>query len=291
MVEATFKISAFGDEIAQDLDEQLTTLNALKIGGLDLRGAWGKNVLHMEDDDLFKVVEVCNAHNVTVACLGSPIGKSPIEAPIEEEIGSLRKIFHVGEIVGCRRIRMFSFYPPDPEGGRHPSSNEGYDAYVATSVERLSKLADLAETEGFTLLLENEKGIVTDTLARSEAVMKAVDSPALRFLWDSANFVQVGEAQVVERGWPMVGDMIGYVHIKDAVLSDGHVVPAGEGDGQLHLLLTHLKASGYQGVLALEPHLKIAGHSTGFSGAEGMEMAVTALRKVMAATGCTEVSW
>ncbi len=43
---ATFRISAFGDEIAPDLDEQLTTLRSLAIGYLDLRGAWGKNVLY-----------------------------------------------------------------------------------------------------------------------------------------------------------------------------------------------------------------------------------------------------
>lgn len=280
---ATFTISAFGDEIAPDLAEQLTTLNALGVGGLDLRGAWGKNVLRMDDDDLAQVVEVCNAHNVQVACLGSPIGKSPIEEPLDAEINNLTRIFEIGETVGCRRVRLFSFYPPDT------STNEHYDAYVAEATARLAKLTEMAEREGFVLLLENEKGIVTDTLARCEAVVKAVDNPALRFLWDSANFIQVGEERVVERGWPMVGDLIGYVHIKDAVLADGHVVPAGEGDGQLPLLLTHLKEAGYQGILALEPHLKIAGHSIGFSGADGMRIAVTALRKIMAETGCVEI--
>jgi sugar phosphate isomerase/epimerase len=281
-VTATFTISAFGDEIAPDLEEQLTTLNALEIGGLDLRGAWGKNVVRMDDDDLAQVVKLCSAHKIQVACLGSPIGKSPIQEPIDYEIGNLTRIFHVGETVDCRRVRLFSFYPPDT------STNELYDDYVEESTARLAKLAEMAEAEGFTLLLENEKGIVTDTLARCKAVVEGVNSPALRFLWDSANFIQVSEERVVERGWPMVGDLIGYVHIKDAVLADGHVVPAGEGDGQLPLLLTHLKASGYQGILALEPHLKIAGHSTGFSGAEGMKTAVTALRKVMAGAGCVE---
>jgi len=278
----TFTISAFGDEIAPDLAEQLTTLNALGIGGLDLRGAWGKNVVRMEDDDLAQVVQLCDAHGIQVACLGSPIGKSPITEPIDYEIGNLTRIFQVGEIVGCRRVRLFSFYPP------YTSTNEHYDDYVEEATARLAKLTEMAEREGFVLLLENEKGIVTDTLARCEAVVKGVNNPALRFLWDSANFVQVGEERVVGRGWPMVGHLIGYVHIKDAVLSDGHVVPAGEGDGQLPELLTHLKASGYQGVLALEPHLKIAGHSSGFSGAEGMKIAVTALRKIMAETGCIE---
>ncbi len=283
MTSATFRISAFGDEIAPDLDEQLKTLRQLDIGQLDLRGAWGKNILHMEDEDLAQVVKTCAAHGVEVACIGSPIGKSPITEPIDYEMNNLRSIFKAGESVGCRNIRVFSFYPPDT------STNEGYDAYVETSVERLSQLAELAAQEGFTLLLENEKGIVTDTLVRCEKVLKAVDSPHFRFLWDSANFVQVGESQVVERGWPMVGDLIGYVHIKDAVLSDGHVVPAGEGDGQLALLLAKLKTQGYQGTLALEPHLKIAGHSSGFSGAEGMRVAVTALRKLMDEVDCVEV--
>lgn len=288
-IEATFKISAFGDEIAPDLDEQLVTLKALGIGYLDLRGAWGTNVLRMSDAEVDRVVRVCADHGVQVACLGSPIGKSPIEVPVQMEMDNLTRIFQVGEKVGCRNVRLFSFYPPDPEGRQHPESNAGYDAYVEICIERLQKLTEMAAAEGFILLLENEKGIVTDTLARSETVVRAINSPHLRFLWDSANFIQVGEERVVERGWPMVGDLIGYVHIKDAVLSDGHVVPAGEGDGQLPLLLTHLIEKGYEGILALEPHLKIAGHSSGFSGADGMRMAVTALRKVMDEVGAIEI--
>ena len=41
-------------------------------------------------------------------------------------------------------------------------------------------------------------------------------------------------------------------------------------------------------VLALEPHLAVAGHSSGFSGPEGMEVAVRALRRVMQEQGCRE---
>ncbi|MBN1246929.1 MAG: sugar phosphate isomerase/epimerase [Anaerolineae bacterium] len=280
---ATFRVSAFGDEIAPELDEQLTTLRGLNIGCLDLRGAWGKNVLHMDEDDLARVARVCAAHGVQVACIGSPIGKSPIVEPIDTEMDNLRRIFRAGEVVGCRNVRLFSFYPPDT------STNELYDQYVETAIARLMTLTEMAAKEGFTLLLENEKGIVTDTLARCETVVKGIGSPSFRFIWDSANFIQVGEERVVERGWPMLGNAIGYVHIKDAVLSDGHVVPAGEGDGQLPLLFNHLKEAGYRGTVALEPHLKIAGHSTGFSGADGMRVAADALRKVMAEVGCTEV--
>ena len=283
MIDAKFKLSAFGDEIADDLTEQLSTLNKLNIGYLDLRNAWGTNVVDMDDDDLTRVIKVCQTHNIKIACLGSPIGKSPIKEPIDFELGNLRQIIKVGNTVGCRNVRMFSFYPPDT------STNKDYDQYVNESIERLLKLTELATNEGFILLLENEKGIVTDTLSRCQTVVKTIDSPNLRFLWDSANFIQVGEAQVVERGWPMLKDYIGAVHIKDAVLRDGHVVAAGEGDGQLPLLLTSLKKQGFQGFLTLEPHLKIAGHSTGHTGPELMAYAVNALRKVMADTGCIEI--
>jgi sugar phosphate isomerase/epimerase len=199
------------------------------------------------------------------------------------ELNNLARIMEIGEAVGCRRVRMFSFYPPDT------STNEHYDQYVEQSAERLTKLAEAAEREGFVLLLENEKAIVGDTIARCHALVTAVDNDHLRFLWDPANFIQVGEANPTEQGWPLLGEHIGYVHIKDAQLAEGKVQPAGKGDGQVPELLAKLKEVGYQGFLALEPHLVVAGHSSGFSGADGMKLAVESLREVMDEVGCKEV--
>jgi sugar phosphate isomerase/epimerase len=280
---ATFRLSAFGDEISNDLAEQLQVLVGLNVRGLDLRGAWGKNVAKMSDEDVARVKQVCGEFGVKIACLGSPVGKSPLAEPLDMEKANLTRLMAIGNALGTRFIRIFSFYPADI------STNEHYDQDVPQSAARLGELARLAEKEGFTLALENEKAIVTDTPERSLAVVKAVNSPALRFAWDPANFVQVGVAKPIDRGWAGLQPYVGYVHIKDAVLADGHVVPAGEGDGQVRELLVNLKTMNYQGTLALEPHLKIAGHSSGFSGAEGMTMAVNALRKLMAETGCQEV--
>ena len=120
--------------------------------------------------------------------------------------------------------------------------------------------------------------------------MTGVQSDYLQFLWDPANFVQVGETQVTQDGWPLLGSFVGYVHIKDASLAERKVRPAGQGDGQISELLTHLKQSGYAGVLSLEPHLVSANHSNGYSGPQGMAVAVEALRQVMFETGCEERS-
>ena len=82
--------------------------------------------------------------------------------------------------------------------------------------------------------------------------------------------------------WPLLADYTTHVHIKDAVFADGSVRPAGEGDGAVGELLAALVARGYQGFLTLEPHLQIAGPAGGFSGAEGMRVAVRALRELLA---------
>jgi sugar phosphate isomerase/epimerase len=279
---ASFTLSAFGDEIAADLEEQLAHLNDLGIHWLDLRGAWGINVLKMTDEQIHQVKRLCAEYGIQIACIASPIGKSPLGDPIENELKNLDRMIAIGKVLNCRRIRMFSFYPPDI------STNTHYDQHLDETIGRLARLAERAQTADVELLHENEKEIVGDTLARCQALVHGVNSPHLNFLWDSANFVQVGEEDVVERGWPMLGDSTTYVHIKDAKLADGSVHPAGDGDGQIRELLRMLLKQDYQGFLSLEPHLMVAGKSGGFSGKENMTIAVTALRKIMDEVGCIE---
>jgi sugar phosphate isomerase/epimerase len=282
MTTATFVLSAFGDEIADDLAEQLHLLRDLRVGYLELRGAWGQNVLKMDDDTLDAVRWKCAEFGAVVSCIGSPLGKSPIADPLEREMSNLERIFHAAEVVGARRIRIFSFYPPDT------STNAAYDDYVAEATARLAKMADAARREGFTLLLENEKDIVGDTPERCHAILSAVNSPHLRFAWDPANFVQVGVARPMERGWSLLGPYVTHVHVKDAHLADGSVCAAGEGDGQVGELLTALRDGGYRGFLSLEPHLVVAGRSGGFTGPGGMTYAVSTLRRLMTSLDCVE---
>ena len=279
---ATFTLSAFGDEIAPALADQLTVLRELQIGYLELRGVWGKNVLSLSDAEAEQVKAECEQYGIAVSAIGSPIGKSPLNEPIETVIANLQRIIAIAEIVGTRRVRIFSFYPPDS------STNAHYDQHLAETVTRLARLAAVAQSAGVQLLLENEKHIVGDTIARCHALLTQVNSPALVFAWDPANFVQVGETAITERAWPQLGHYTGYVHIKDSRLADGTVQPAGQGDGQVGLLLSHLRDAGYQGFLALEPHLVVAGHSSGFSGPAGMQIAVDALRTLMQTHNCVE---
>lgn len=237
--EAPFTLSAFGDEIDADLEAQLRLLKELRIGHLELRSAWGVNVTMLDDSQVEAVAAACSRFSIRVSCIGSPVGKSPITRPLEQELARLERVLDIAEEVGTRRVRVFSFYPLD-EG------DEGQkDRYLAEVVVRLSELARHAESRDILLLLENEKGVVGDTPERCHAILKAVDSPHLRFVWDPANFVQVSVARPTERGWPLLAPYVAHVQVKDALLADGSVRVAGEGDAQVPELLARLRDDAY----------------------------------------------
>lgn len=275
---APFTLSAFGDEIAPDLTEQLHVLQELKIGYLELRGVWDKNVLVLDDAEVARVRQLCESAGVAISAIGSPIGKSPLDAPLTTERNNLQRAIQIARQVGTKIIRIFSFYPPDT------SSNAHYDQHVDAVVDRIGQLTQVAVREGIVLVLENESDIVGDTIDRCHHILRTIDSPALRFAWDPANFVAVGEDAPTVRGWPLLGAYTHHVHIKDFRLADRTIVPAGEGDGQVGLLLQQLQAANYQGFLALEPHLVSAGRRSGFSGPQGMDQAAVALRALLADT-------
>lgn len=283
MGKVAWRISAFGDEISDDLSEQLRVMRLLKVGYLELRGVWGKNVLHLNDEEVQAIAAKCAEAQIAVSAVGSPVGKSPITQPISVDLQNLHRIFAIAEGVGTRLVRVFSFYPPT--ASETPISDA---ALVEESIARLTTMSEAAQAAGFQLVLENENGIVGDSVARCKRLLEAVPSNLLGFAWDPANFVHVGESAAVSDGWDALGPRTQHVHVKDYKMATGEILPAGEGDGQFDLLLSNLANSGYRGFLAMEPHLAIAGHSSGFSGADGMERAVAALRSLMESVGVDE---
>ena len=89
----------------------------------------------------------------------------------------------------------------------------------------------------------------------------------------------VGEA------YPLVGDYTAYIHVKDAMMGKGMVVPAGDGDGELRLLLLELCRRRYSGFLSLEPHLRAAGRFEGFTNPQLFVEASKAIKRLLTEEG------
>jgi 3-dehydroshikimate dehydratase len=271
LIAATFLLSAFGDEIDDDLTKQLDVLAGEGITALELRSAWGINILELSDDQVRQVHELLDRYSFQVSALGSPIGKSPLSAPRAVEQDRLDSAIAATESLGTRLVRIFSYYVPPEE----------LDEARNEVIQRLGLLAERAAQAGVILLLENERGIYGENPTRCHDVLASINSPALRMAFDPANFVQAG-VRPMEEAWPLLGNFVAHVHIKDAVFSDGTIRPAGQGDGDIPRLLATLNALDYTGYLTLEPHLSFAGPAGGYSGEAGMRTAIHALKALLA---------
>ena len=103
------------------------------------------------------------------------------------------------------------------------------------------------------LLHENEKGIYGEKAKECKKLMEHFYGDHFKCIFDFANFIQAEEN--TWNAYELLKPYIAYIHVKDALLKDGSVVPAGYGDGQVARILGDLIQNGYSGYLSLEPHL------------------------------------
>lgn len=252
----SWELSGFGDEIDTDPIVQVAVLQSLGAHFVEVRSAWGVNVIDLSEEQLSTLSTILSEREMGVSAIASPIGKVDVALPIDHEVRRLGAAIVAAQRLGSRYIRLFSFYR---QAGRSPTSTRD-DVLV-----RMRALADLAERENVILLHENEKDIYGDTPERVLDIVESVGSSALRLAWDNANFVQVGVKPFTD-GYRMLRPHLEYLQVKDAVAATGGVVPAGEGDGELLATLTALRDDGYTGFASLEPHLTDTTALGGFSG-------------------------
>jgi sugar phosphate isomerase/epimerase len=270
-------LSGFSDEIAQDFSEQCSVVAGLGLKYLELRSAWGTNVLDLDDDQLTLVQALLAEHGLQVSSIGSPIGKIGIEDDFGPHLDRMRHAADVARRLGAPYVRIFSFFIP---AGADP------DSYRDEVLRRMTALAEVAQDADLVLLHENEKEIYGDVPRRCLDVVTSVASPHLRLAWDPANFVQVGVKPFTE-GYADLRPHLAYVQIKDALFSDASVVVAGAGDGEVVDTVRALRDDGFDGFFSLEPHLGSFDRIGGFSGAELWTSAWKAFTDILTAEGIT----
>ncbi|MBN1541255.1 sugar phosphate isomerase/epimerase [candidate division KSB1 bacterium] len=266
-----YRLSAFADEIADDLETQIRVLQNHGIDHIELRGVWGKNALDLEPAEIERLIEHTRDAGIAFSAIGSPIGKAAVDSDFRSQLEALKRALDLADRLDAPFIRIFSYYPPP---GTDP------DAYQQPVVERLAALVELAENAGRVLAHENEKEIFGDTAARCRVLFDEIDSPSFAAVFDFANFVQCNQRPYRD-AWPLLRDHVCYFHIKDALLADGAVVPAGQGDGDVAAVLSEAFVEGFSGFLSLEPHLSVAAGNYGRTTPELFATAVQSLHQVL----------
>mgnify|MGYP000299118549 CR=1 FL=1 len=308
-------LSGFADEAANNktITEQFAAFAALGMQYFSIRfidvGGGVKNVMKLEPAEIRTVKSMMAEYGLRVSSIGSPIGKVKLRdvedgtknvyVPLKKYLASdVKRACQLAHKLETKLIRGFSFYPPK---GSNPHD------YLSEAVDRLGQIAEVCQQNEVTFGLEVEANLVGCTGHLLAEIYRQVNHPAMLLVFDAANILVQGysQAELFEQYLAMKPGL-GWLHIKDyrspsRLTKTGHVdedalkhfVPADVGDSgherilrdfaqSLPSLEGKLQRRGVPGVfLDLEPHLKGGGQFGGFSGPDGMGVALRSLCRVL----------
>ena len=221
------RLFGFADEASSQMSGQIAAMKRNGLQGLEIRGVDGENIAKITPHKAREVRKILEDNGLCVWSMGSPIGKVRLDEDFDAHMDQLRYVLDLADILGAGNVRMFSFYTQEHAAVRNQV------------IDRLGMMLEEAKDTGIVLCHENEKGIYGDTAEHCMELLQAL--PQLHAVFDPANFVQCGEDTL--RAWEMLKERVRYLHIKDA-LSDGSVVPAGKGEGNVPFIV---KDYGYFG--------------------------------------------
>ena len=235
-------IYAFADEASPNIDNQIIAMQRNGLSGLEIRGVDGENVSSISLEKAKEVKKKMDDAGLVTWSIGSPIGKIKITDDFKSHLDTFKHTLDIAEILGAKNIRLFSFYIPEntkPEDCKNEVN------------ERMGAFLETAKGRNINLCHENEKGIYGDIPERCLELHKAL--PRLKGIFDPANFVQCGADTL--KAWDILKNYIFYMHIKDS-LTDGNVVPAGKGAGNVEYIAKSFIEKGGRD-FTIEPHLTI----------------------------------
>ena len=271
------KLSAFADEVTDDFLEQVKYLAGENVGYIEIRFVNQKNVMDLTRDELNEAKKMIVDHGLKVCAIGSPIGKVKIDEPFAPHLDKFKHAVELALFFEAPYIRMFSYYPPE---GKDISD------YRDEVMERMSAKVEVLNDVDTIMVHENETDIYGHTAGNCVDIVKTVNSPKLRLVYDPANFVWGQKiTDNIEKCWPLMKPYVVHIHIKDWKLGEDLGSIPGEGDGQIKELLAELAAMNYEGCLTMEPHLRAGGQFGGDTGPELFSKAIAAVRQLTAGVG------
>jgi len=260
------RITAITDEISQDLGYALNVLSGYGATSCELRNVYGVYIVDADDAVLASVESDLTISGMTVDCLDTPLFKCNLDAvgtadafgathnaaerSLSDQWPLLDRCLELAHQLKTPYMRIFAFW----RKGELTADRR------TAIIEVLSKAAGIAGASGITLLLENEHACLLGTAAETADVVRAIDSPWLKMVWDPGNAMMLGEA-VLPDGYDACKDVMAHIHLKDVAISEDDSLMwacIGSGNGQYSRLFQVLAESGYTGSVALETHWKSA---------------------------------
>ena len=277
------RLSVLTDEVSANLVEALDWAVKNGFKHVEIRMVDGANVSNLSDADVDRVRREVDQRGLKVSAIASPLFKCALDPsrPVdsgdlfgnkEEDLAThmkkLPRAIQIAKKLGTKNIRIFSFW-----------REKDVRKYMPEVIEHLKKAAAVAEKEGVLLLQENENACNGGYAEEVAEIVRKVNSPAMRVLWDPGNENYGGKSCYPE-GYEKVKGLFAHVHLKDSVTGkDGKTacVPIGQGKTPLREQIAALEKDGYKGLYTLETRYTPPGGTP----MQGTEQTLAGLKKIL----------
>lgn len=268
--EAEMKISIVTDELSADPETAFELGLEWGIRHFELRGVHDRRVPRLAPHVRRRLLQSIRSFDVAITAVSPGLFKIPFPAagPQGSNLGWMNAEFHnswedartlladhlerllpesldFAAEAGAPFLIAFSFNRGGMPAGAAPDG----------VVEMLASAAEQAAARGIGLLVETEESHWANSGARSAELAMRVGNPVLGINWDPANALIDGDVPFPD-GYAAVRRFVRNVHFKDARrFPDGSWTLVAEGDVDWAGQIAALAADGYDGTIAIEPHL------------------------------------
>jgi sugar phosphate isomerase/epimerase len=258
-------LTGFTDEAGQPLDTQIKATRALGWRHLSARSIDGQNIHDLPEPAFQEAAQQLKDAGIEVAEFGSLIGSwsKPLESDFALTVEEIERAIPRMQQLGTKLVRIMS-YAQKPWGE---------DQNEAERFRRLREIVQRFSDAGIHALHENCMNWGGFSAQHSLRLVEEV--PGLKLIFDTGNPVfQRDRSKSAPHPWQdalefyqAVKAHVAHVHIKDCLHPpegsdepEKYTLP-GEGQARLPEILRALKADGYSGGLAIEPHVATVFHA------------------------------
>ncbi len=259
-------LSGFTDEAGQSLEIQIKATQALGWKHLSARSINGQNIHDLSENDFNRAADRLDAAGIQVIEFGSLIGSwsKPIESDFAITLGEIERAIPRMQRLGTKLIRIMSY-------AQKPWGEDQLEA------ERFRRLREIVTRFADANLQAVHENCMNWGGFSAEHTLRLIEEvPGLKLVFDTGNPVfQRDRSKLAPYPWQdalefyqAVKAHIAHIHIKDCLHPpEGSEEPErytlpGSGQCRLAEILIALKADGYDGAYAIEPHVATVFHAT-----------------------------
>ena len=254
------RLAAISDDLSSDFEGAARLAAELGLGGLAVRHAGGRNIADLERPDVIEIRRIADRYGLAVVALSSPVGRGlSLDDDPAAALALLDRMLRFADELGTDLVRVFACWitGKDPVGAWWDRPDLGQALPRLT--ERMAAFARRAERAGVRVMVELEGASYVGQVAEAQALLAAVDSPALALCWDVCNGWWSGEHPVdtgleLALGLPLVD-----VQVKDVRRQPGRPsrpdlaqVDLGRGDIDYAAIISALRRQDYAGWYTVE---------------------------------------